>query len=569
LTETLTIVNDNTMSCGNSRSSKCNPCGPSQDAMNEIANKAAYYARIAQYASDGFSQVYLGAKDVAPTTDNDGNPLIVGALYFNTVSTILFVWDGTNWISIYDDEIYLGGFSVAPTLNNQGLPLQTGNLYWNTGSNNLWAYNGTAWIRTNFNETTPFLSTGSTAARTLANRFADVVNVKDFGAVGDGITDDTVAIQSAIALASGKSIYFPNGIYVFNGVISSLFDIPLFGGGTIRINGYDYPVQREQALNQLWAGEARCWPMGNALECSAVQRTHIPAGASISRTVFADEVTLYHVNGDYSEDAIRIQRNATTSNTSSAVLVFSLTQDESQTLVGKNVVLQWNGSKSSTYTGGNVTYKIQWSEEPQQPIINADGTYSNGNQTAISGAVALGTTARNNNTPYWTTTTIPSDAIQVSVVFVIPFSGTAGTDDYIDLESVSLFEGTKPANVLVEAAKSILAKGATRYQTSYPSSFPRGTLTRQGSVQAVAINANINYAFAIPVRFSPTMAIPPQFFFQNTISGTENRLLNVTTNLSLNGLSYYISENGVTITNNGAVSANDQVLCQWTANILL
>jgi hypothetical protein len=34
------------MSCGNSRSSKCNPCGPSEAAMNEIANRAAYYARI-------------------------------------------------------------------------------------------------------------------------------------------------------------------------------------------------------------------------------------------------------------------------------------------------------------------------------------------------------------------------------------------------------------------------------------------------------------------------------------------------------------------------------------------
>jgi hypothetical protein len=35
------------MSCGNSRSSKCNPCGPSEAALNEIVNRAAYYARIA------------------------------------------------------------------------------------------------------------------------------------------------------------------------------------------------------------------------------------------------------------------------------------------------------------------------------------------------------------------------------------------------------------------------------------------------------------------------------------------------------------------------------------------
>jgi hypothetical protein len=67
--------------------------------MNAIAEKAAYYARMAQYASDGFSQVYLGAKDVAPTADNNGNPLIEGALYFNTVTELLYAWDGAAWVS--------------------------------------------------------------------------------------------------------------------------------------------------------------------------------------------------------------------------------------------------------------------------------------------------------------------------------------------------------------------------------------------------------------------------------------------------------------------------------------
>ena len=41
------------MSCGNSRSSKCNPCGPSEAALNEIVNRAAYYARVAVEASGG------------------------------------------------------------------------------------------------------------------------------------------------------------------------------------------------------------------------------------------------------------------------------------------------------------------------------------------------------------------------------------------------------------------------------------------------------------------------------------------------------------------------------------
>jgi hypothetical protein len=60
------------------------------------------------------------------------------------------------------------------------------------------------------------LATGSTTARTLANRFADVVNVKDFGAVGDGVADDTTAIQAAFLAIQNNGhgeIYFPEGTY--------------------------------------------------------------------------------------------------------------------------------------------------------------------------------------------------------------------------------------------------------------------------------------------------------------------------------------------------------------------
>ena len=54
---------------------------------------------------------------------------------------------------------------------------------------------------------------GSTELRTLSERFSDVVNVKDFGAKGDGVTDDTAAIQAALLL-SIKPVYFPAGAYV-------------------------------------------------------------------------------------------------------------------------------------------------------------------------------------------------------------------------------------------------------------------------------------------------------------------------------------------------------------------
>ena len=61
----------------------------------------------------------------------------------------------------------------------------------------------------------PVVAEGTTTPRMLKDRFADVVNVKDFGAVGDGIHDDTEAIRAAFA--SGKNVYIPMGVYVCTG----------------------------------------------------------------------------------------------------------------------------------------------------------------------------------------------------------------------------------------------------------------------------------------------------------------------------------------------------------------
>ena len=54
---------------------------------------------------------------------------------------------------------------------------------------------------------------GSTESRSMKERFADSINVKDFGAVGDGVTDDTDAITAALN-SQHDVIVFTEGTYI-------------------------------------------------------------------------------------------------------------------------------------------------------------------------------------------------------------------------------------------------------------------------------------------------------------------------------------------------------------------
>ena len=60
----------------------------------------------------------------------------------------------------------------------------------------------------------PVIAEGSDVPRMLKDRFADVVNVKDFGARGDGVHDDTEAIQAAFD--TGRNLFIPMGVYLCN-----------------------------------------------------------------------------------------------------------------------------------------------------------------------------------------------------------------------------------------------------------------------------------------------------------------------------------------------------------------
>ena len=70
------------------------------DAVAGSATAAAASAAAAAASYDSFDDRYLGPYASNPTLDNDGNSLITGAIYFNTVSAVMLAWSGSAWASI-------------------------------------------------------------------------------------------------------------------------------------------------------------------------------------------------------------------------------------------------------------------------------------------------------------------------------------------------------------------------------------------------------------------------------------------------------------------------------------
>jgi hypothetical protein len=84
------------------------------DTVAGSATAAAASATAAANSYDSFDDRYLGAKSTAPSVDNDGNALITGAIYWNSVTNQMFAWTGSAWGSISSTaDIYRFRYTAA------------------------------------------------------------------------------------------------------------------------------------------------------------------------------------------------------------------------------------------------------------------------------------------------------------------------------------------------------------------------------------------------------------------------------------------------------------------------
>jgi len=164
--------------------------------------------------------------------------------------------------------------------NNIVLPVSQGGTGNSTG--NLSALNATA--------------TGATTSRTLAAYFSDVINVLDFGAVGNGVADDTVAIKAAVAAANaagGGIVLFSKENYLYT---SSTATIVGQGVTLMGTNPYGSVITTNNAganIFNLNGAGASCVSLGFA---SSVANT---SGIFILISGIENYVSDFHISGDY------------------------------------------------------------------------------------------------------------------------------------------------------------------------------------------------------------------------------------------------------------------------------
>jgi|APSaa5957512535_1039671.scaffolds.fasta_scaffold09697_4 hypothetical protein len=121
------------------------------------------------------------------------------------------------------------------------------------------------------------------------------VNIKDFGAVGDGTTDDTAAIQSAIdSLTTGSSLYIPQGEYKLTNHISieNLTNVVIDGEGVLLTE--DIPIVSPKKNKITVSGCTGVVVRGITIEGN-ITTTDIAAGDDVAQILFSQDCEDCHL----------------------------------------------------------------------------------------------------------------------------------------------------------------------------------------------------------------------------------------------------------------------------------
>jgi hypothetical protein len=193
----------------------------SASAASSSASAASASASAALAALDSFDDRYLGAKTSDPTLDNDGNALVAGALYFNSVDGVMKLYTGSAWVAAYVSGVASSiGFTPAGAI--AATNVQTAIQELDTEKVPRTSTTGAAVIPSGTEAQRPTPATGQLRFNTDATSF-EGYNGTEWGSIGGGATSDAIYENSAtitenITIVTGRNGMSTGPITINSGV---------------------------------------------------------------------------------------------------------------------------------------------------------------------------------------------------------------------------------------------------------------------------------------------------------------------------------------------------------------
>jgi hypothetical protein len=215
-----TSASNASTSASNASSSASTASTQASNASTSATN-AANSATAAAASYDSFDDRYLGAKASAPSVDNDGNALLTGAIYWNTASNALFIWDGSAWnAAAFTASGSVTAFNTrtgAVTLSSSDVTTALG---FTPGQGTVTSVSGTSPVSVATGTTTPVIS--MPAATTSVNGYLTSTDWTTFNNKGSG-TVTSVTATSPVTSTGGATpvIAMPAATTSVNGYLTS------------------------------------------------------------------------------------------------------------------------------------------------------------------------------------------------------------------------------------------------------------------------------------------------------------------------------------------------------------
>jgi hypothetical protein len=317
-----------------------------------------------------------------------------------------------------------------------------------------WDDSKQAWRSQSTNRGSVITSATTPTGATAGDLWFNTVDGTMYVYYDDGITTQWVEIQANV-----DNYKTPSQNYIINGA----FDIWQRGTSFSVTSSHLYTADRWQAYRQ-----------GLTL--------------SVSRQVSG--LTSF-------QHCIRYQRPSGDTNTQSATLTYNLETIDSIPLAGKTVTLSFYARSGENFNPGPNNLVTQ--------IFTGTGTNQNVNVTGFTNAVVAvsrGLTISSSWSRYSVTATLGSSITQVGIPFTVPFSGTAGANDWLEITGVQLEEGTiaTPFRRNQPNIQAELAACQRYYEKSYSTATSPGTVTEDG-VHRHSGSGNGSGRHYVPIRF--------------------------------------------------------------------